>query len=167
MREPVPTEPERNAADLYREVVLVQHETAKSAHQELFSFDDSRYVMSSEHIIESILALSGQGIDKIHIAVDWEHLLMVTLWKSGPPPVFDVICLLKKAGLGEAELLPFKAADSNDLFPWLFYGKKFDVLRKICNAAKAKTESKINGKHGSVICHLLADDAARIVASSL
>ena len=167
MREPVPTEHERSAADLYREAVLVQHEAAKSAHQGLFCFDDSRYVMSGGNIIQSILALAGEGIDKVHIAVDWEHLLMVALWTSARPPVFDVISLLKKAGVGEAELLPFKTADINDLFPWLYYGRKFDVLRKVCSVAKAKTEAKITGKYVPVICHLLSDDTERIVASSL
>jgi len=92
---------------------------------------------------------------------------MVALWTSARPPVFDVISLLKKAGVGEAELLPFKTADINDLFPWLYYGRKFDVVRKVCSVAKAKTEAKITGKYVPVICHLLSDDTERIVASSL
>lgn len=153
--------------EAYREVVLVQHEMSRRAHRELFSFDESRYMMSGMDICASILALASQGVDKMHVAADWEHLLMVALWTPARPLSFDVMSLLRKSGAGDAELAPFRASDINDLFPWLYYGKKFDILRKICNAAKTKAESRISGRHLQVICHLVSDETLRIVASSL
>lgn len=153
--------------ETYREVVLVQHEISRQAHQELFSFDESRYVESGNDIRESILALAAQSVDKMHIAADWEHLLMIALWTPARPVSFDVMSLLRKSGAGDAELAPFRTADINDLFPWLYYGKKFDILRRICNAAKTKVESRISGRHLQIICHLVSDETRRIVASSL
>jgi len=153
--------------ETYREVVLVHHEISKQAHRELFSFDESRYVESGKDICESILALAAQSVDKMHIAADWEHLLMIALWTPARPVSFDVMSLLRRSGAGDAELAPFRTSDINDLFPWLYYGKKFDILRRICNAAKTKVESRISGKHLKVICHLVADETRRIVASSL
>lgn len=153
--------------DAYREVVLVHHEAARKAHQELFSFDDRRYVVCSGNMLESFLSLAAQGIDRVQIAADWEHILMLALWTSARPRIFDVLSLLKKSGARDAELVPFKSSDVNDLFPWLYYGKKFDILRRVCNAAKARAESGTGRGHVRVICHLVADDAGRIVASSL
>jgi hypothetical protein len=154
-------------SDAYREVALVQNDMARKAHQELFSFDDGRYIVSGNDIRESIASLAVQGVDKMHIAADWEHVLRVALWRSSIPPVFEVIHLLKRLGAAEPELAPFRTCDINDLFPWLYYGKKFDVLRKLCNAAKARAEAGAGRAHLQVICHLVAEDPLRIVASSL
>lgn len=157
----------KKPADSYCEMVLVQQEVSKKVHQELFSFDDSRYVVAGNDILESILSLAEQGVDKIHITADWKHLLMIALWVPSQPPIFEVINLLKKHGSSDDELAPFMTADINDLFPWLYYGNKFDMLRKICNAAKAKAESQIRRKHLHIICHIVSEESARIVASSL
>jgi len=154
-------------ADAYRELVLVQHVASKKVHQELFSFDDSRYIVAGNDILASIRSLAEQGVDKMHIAADWEHLLMIALWIPSHPPVFDVLNLLKKHGASDDELAPFGTSDINDLFPWLYYGSKFDMLRKICNAAKAKAESRIGRKHMHIICHLVSEETSRIAASSL
>jgi|MudIll2142460700_1097286.scaffolds.fasta_scaffold119472_3 hypothetical protein len=154
-------------AEAYCELVLVQHELSKKIHQELFSFDESRYIMAGNDILESILALAGQGVDKMHIAADWKHLLMIALWMPSQPSVFDVMNLLKKYGASDDELAPFRTSDADDFFPWLYYGRKFDMLRKICNAAKAKAESRVSRKHMHIICHLVSEDTSRIVASSL
>jgi hypothetical protein len=148
-------------------VVLVQDEISQRAHRELFSFEDSRYVMSGEDIRESILSLAAQDVDKMHIAADWEHLLMIALWSPGSPLAFDVMSLLRKAGAADAELAPFRTSHINDLFPWLYYGRRFDILRKVCNAAKTKAESRITARHLQVISHLVSEETLRIVASSL
>lgn len=158
---------EERPADAYRELVLAQHAGSKRVHQELFLFDDSRYIVAGNDILASILSLAEQGVDKMHIAADWEHLLMVALWIPSYPPVFDVLNLLRKHGVSDDELAPFGASDINDLFPWLYYGSKFDVLRKICNAAKAKAESRASRKHMHIVCHLVSEETSRIAASSL
>ncbi|NJD55750.1 MAG: hypothetical protein FIA94_05005 [Nitrospirae bacterium] len=155
------------AGAAYREVALVQHEASRQAHQELYSFENSRYVTAGTNILDSILALAAEGVDKMHITADWMHLLMIALWTPSTPSRFEVMGLLRKSGAGEAELAPFRNSDINDLFPWLYYGSKVDILRKICNAAKTKAESHIGRKHLHIICHLVADDKVKIVASSL
>ena len=154
-------------SEAYREVALVQNEAARRAHQELFSFDDSRYVMCGGNIIESVSSLAAQGVDKMHVATDWEHLLRIALWSSSVPPLYEVLNLLKRLGVSDPELAPFRSSGINDLFPWLYYGKKFDTLRRLCNVAKAKAETGVETARPHVICHLVADDAMRIVASSL
>ena len=157
----------KKPADSYCEMVLVQQEVSRKVHQELFSFDDSHYFDAGNDILGSILSLAEQDVDKMHIAADWEHLIMIALWVPFQPPIFEVINLLKKHGSSHDELVPFMTSDINDLFPWLYYGNKFDMLRKICNAAKAKAESRISRKHMHIICHLVSDESAKIVASSL
>lgn len=153
--------------DTYREVVLIHDERARKAHQELFSFDESRYVLSTGSMVASFQALADQGISRIHIAADWEHILMIAFWTDAKPGIFDVLSLLRKSGARETELHPFKSSDINDLFPWLYYGKKFDILRRVCSAAKQRAEAGSRGGQVHVICHLVADDTCRIAASSL
>jgi len=57
--------------------------------------------------------------------------------------------------------------DTINLFPWLYYGKRFDVLRKICFAAKTNAERHVRNREMRVHCHLSSADTNRIVASSL
>ncbi len=153
--------------EVFREVVLVPDEKTKTAHQELFSFDESRYVFSSGNIVAAFLSLVEQEVSRIHIAADWERILMLALWTEATPRPLDVFGLLKTAGAREEELHPFRSSDIKDLFPWLYYGKKFDILRRVCNAAKERAEAASRGRHVHVICHLVADDTKRIAASSL
>jgi N-acetyl-anhydromuramyl-L-alanine amidase AmpD len=77
------------------------------------------------------------------------------------------MALIKKAGIGDAEIAPFKKSEVGDIFPWLYYGKRFDVLRRVCNTAKTRIESKLERKKLLVYCHLVMDDAGTIVASNL
>jgi len=67
----------------------------------------------------------------------------------------------------EEELRPFSHSDINDIFPWLYYSNRFDILRKICNAAKSRIESKIDSRKVLVYCHLVSEGTNKIVASSL
>jgi N-acetyl-anhydromuramyl-L-alanine amidase AmpD len=94
-------------------------------------------------------------------------MLEVALWTPGRPPVHDVLGLLKRAGVGDDEIAPFKKSEVADLFPWLYYGKRLDVLRRVCNTAKTRIDSKLERKKLLVYCHLSMDDAGRIVASNL
>jgi len=52
-------------------------------------------------------------------------------------------------------------AHINDLFPWLYYSNRFDILRKICGIAKTRIESKIDSKTVLVYCHLVSEETAR------
>lgn len=149
------------------EIVIVQNELAVRAHQALFSFHDECYYSFSETVIDSVLAAADHNIHKLHLTAGWENMLRLAEWTSKKPLLHDVAYLLKKSGIAEEELGPFRESDINDLFPWLYYGKRFDVLRRICNAAKARAESKIEKNKVLVYCHLVSEETGKIVASSL
>jgi len=150
-----------------REVVISLNELSARAHQELYSFEDSCYIMIGSDLFASILSVAENCADRLHIATDWENLLRIALWSSEKPLLFDVISLLKKSGAAEAELQPFMRSEICDLLPWLYYGRKFDILRRICIAAKARAEGKVNRKGLHIYCHLVSDESRRIIASSL
>lgn len=156
-----------DSAVTFREFVLFQNESSKRAHQELFSFEDDRYIISGGDIVGSLLAVIDREPDRIHISAGWEHLLRIALWTAARPLLSDVMILLKKAGTSDADFAPFMKSDIDDLFPWLYYGRRLDILRRICNAAKSKAEMKINRKGLRVYCHLVSGDTQKIVASSL
>lgn len=148
-------------------MVLYQGESAKKCHQKLFSLNDSCYRPSGEGIVASILSLDLQNVSKLHISAGWEAMLEVALWTLERPPLHDVISILKRAGVGDDEVAPFKEAEVGDIFPWLYYGNRFDVLRKVCNTAKLRIESKLEKKKLLVYCHLSMDGSERIIASNL
>lgn len=118
-------------------------------------------------MVEAIESADLEGLSRLHISADWNTILRVALWTSGPPSRHDVFSLLKKAGITEDALSPFKSADVDDIFPWLYYGKRLDVLRRICNSAKARAESRISNRKLLVHCHIAGPDTGKIVASSL
>lgn len=158
---------ETSGNEVIREVVLSVHELAAKAHKELYALKEENYVLSSTDVLASISSILEKGPDRLHIATDWGNLLRIALWSASAPPIFDVLGLLKKSGATDAELQPFKKSDINDLLPWLYYGRKFDILRRLCNAAKTKVEVKMNRKGLHIYCHLIFDDIQRIIASSL
>lgn len=149
------------------EVVLYQVDTAKRAHKELFPLDDACYLISGEDIIHSVLAVAQENPTKLHIAAGWGAVLRVALWISRRPEIHEVFALIKRFGITDEELAPFRRSDIDDIFPWLYYGKRFDILKRLCHTAKAKTESKINRKKLLVYCHLVSDEAGRIISSNL
>ncbi len=139
-------------------------EAARTAHKALYSLDDACYVPASENIISTIMSVTGLGMERLHVSADWKSVLKVALWTSGAPPRHAVMDLLKKAGAEDHELGPFRDSDPDHFFPWLYYDRRFDILRRICRAAKAAAEARIEGK---VYIHLVSCEEARIVASSL
>lgn len=149
------------------ELILYQDEQAKKSHKELFSLSDNCYLTAGENIIEALLTLSTRNISRLHISAGWETILKIAVWTPERPSGGEVLGLMKKSGLSDNELLPFLNSDIEDLFPRLYYGNRFDVLRRVCNAAKAKAEAKIGSKRLLVYCHLVSHEARKIVASSL
>ena len=158
------------------ELVICDSESSRTAHKELFHFRDEVYILPGEqdNIFDTLLGMvntfnasPATGPSKIHIVLGWENLLRVSSWKLRRPDAGDAFILLKNTGVGARELQPFKTADINDLFPWLYYGKRLDVLRKICHAAKRQMEGHLKNHTIRVDGHLIADDTKRIVASSL
>jgi hypothetical protein len=149
------------------EIVLYQGEVAKVSHRQLFSLHDACYRSAGDDMIRTILATDLKGVSRLHISACWETVAGIAVWTPGRLPIHDVLGLLRRAGINEEELLPFVAADARDLFPWLYYGNRFDVLRKVCNIAKAKIEEKLGKKNLLVYCHLVSDETEKIIASNL
>ncbi len=159
-----------------RELVICDSENSRLAHKEIFHFSDEVYILSGEqdNVFDTILLMTdtfneapATGPSRIHIVLRWENILRVSSWKLRRPDVGDVFLLLKNSGVSAQELQPFKTADINDLFPWLYYGKRLGVLRKICHAAKRQMEGRLKNHTIRVDGHLIADDTKQIVASSL
>ncbi len=164
------------------EVVICDSELSRQAHKELFRFSDEVYLVASAsapasdssaifdtvvQVADSCGAAGETCPSRIHIVLGWENILRVSSWKGAKPVAGDAFLILKSAGVSAQELQPFKTADVNDLFPWLYYGKRFEVLRKVCHAAKRQMESRLKNHAVRVDSHLIADDSRRIVASSL
>jgi hypothetical protein len=164
---PLETSGTESRSGVSGEVVLYQGDAARRSHRHLFSLDEACYRSAGDDMVGSVLSVDLEDVFRLHISAGWEAIVCTALWSSAPPPIHEVISLLKKAGAADEELEPFITADVRDLFPWLYYGNRFDVLRKICNLAKAKTESKLGKRKLLVYCHLVAEEAEKIVASNL
>jgi len=149
------------------ELVLYQGGAALISHKELFSLRDECYIEFSGDINDLVPYSAGEELTRLHTVTEWETLLRIALWNAEGPLIRDALGLLKKSGIKDAELSPFMHADVNDLFPWLYYGKRFEILRKICNAAKTRMELKFDRKKLLVYSHLISGESGRIAASSL
>lgn len=167
-----PTDNEKNN----HQIIICDSEISKHAHKELFHYSDDQYVIINEtdnsfdlifKTVEICNLQMSSCPSKMHIVLNWLNLLQVSLWNAEKPTVGDLFTILRNAGIKSDELQPFKTADTNDLFPWLYYGKRFDILRKICHLAKKQMEAHLKNHFIRVDCHLVADDTKRIVASSL
>ena len=147
------------------EIVFASHESSGNAHREIYHFVEQSYIVVTDDLLETITQFKGES-NKLHIATDWTDIIRLAAWKS-KPRVGDVFFLLRNMGITSEELLPFKDGEVPDIFPWLYYGKRYDALRKICFAAKTNVEKHIKNKEVRIHCHLTSEDANRIVASSL
>ena len=158
---------DRDKNSFFREIVIFQDEISRKSHKALFSLDDACYKQSCINIVDSVLEAAQNGLSKLHIAAEWENILKIAVWTSDSLLIHDVISLIKKCGVKEEELLPFKHSDINDIFPWLYYSNRTDILRKICGAAKTRIESRIDSRKVLVYCHLVSKETEKIIASSL
>jgi len=148
-----------------REMVFASSEASRDAHRELYHFGEQSYILVTDNLIDTITAFNGDS-NRLHISSEWADVIKLAVWKSDPG-IGDVLFLLRNMGIPSEELLPYRRADIADLFPWLYYGKRFDILRKICFAAKTNAERYVKNRDMRIHCHLSSVDPNRIVASSL
>ncbi len=146
-------------------LILCENITAKEAHRELFGYNDSCYaILGIESIKEELTRLNRfKNIDSLHICVSWVTLLELAT-RGSVMNRFNITELMKRAGLNEEEREIIKDFGINDIFPWLYYGKKFRVLRKLCNITKDNIKREMNLK---LEIHLISEDIKQIVASTL
>ena len=161
------TSTDKGKDNFFREIVIFQDEISRKSHKALFSLDDSCYKQSCINIVDSVVEAAQSGLSKLHISAGWENILKIAVWTCDRPLIHEVVTLIKKTGVKEEELRPFTHSDINDIFPWLYYSNRFDILRKICNTAKTRIESKIDSRKVLVYCHLVSEGTKKIVASSL
>ena len=144
---------------------MASSEASRDAHQGLYHFADGVYIIAKRDIIGSIAELPDD-LSRIHISSPWEDIVRLAVWKSEPAKG-DVFLLLTNAGITVEELRPFRDSEISDIFPWLYYGRRLDVLRKICRVAKANAEKHVRNRETHVYCHLTSEVTKSIVASSL
>lgn len=169
-----------------KNVVLCDGPLSRRAHQELFNLPDHSYVIPPPGGEESFSLIGfvselvrrkaphdSQPPDgdshyfRVQMALTWESLLKVVRWTDAVPVTADIFIELGQAGLSSGELRQFRNADPADLFPWLYYGKRFEVFRKLCHAAKRQTETRLKDYQARFLCHLVDAATGRLVASSL
>ncbi|MGO9380387.1 MAG: hypothetical protein ACLPN1_09545 [Dissulfurispiraceae bacterium] len=162
-----------NISDL-TEIVICDSESALQAHRELFRFSKRSYISSDnmDNAFPLVLSLvdtcnaSASCPTRIHLAFGWENMLRVATWMTDLSSVKDTFIVLKNAGVTESVLIPFAASPAGDLFPYLYYGKRLDVLKKICIIARKQVESRVKKSPVRVDCHIITS-SHHVVASSL
>lgn len=147
------------------EVVLASNKTCRDAHRALYHFTEDHYVIVEEDLLKAIASVT-EDKHRVHITGPWADIIRIATWKSKPGRG-DVLLLLRNSGIEGEELIPFRNAESGDIFPWLYYGRKVDVLRRICRSAKANAEKHLKNGEAKIYCHLISEDTKSIVASSL
>jgi hypothetical protein len=171
-----------NISDL-TEIVICDSEPAMQAHRELFHFSTNAYLPVYESgdgapenyrdafqpMVKLIDACNAAPLcpSRIHVAAGWENILKVAAWKAEFASVRDAFIVLKNAGMADSVLIPFAGSPVSDLFPYLYYGKRLDVLKKICTLARRQIESRVKKSGVRADCHLIMEDSPKIIASSL
>jgi len=148
-----------------KELIIVSSKESAEIHRETCHQSEDNYHLAQGDILGSVEDIP-QDLERLHIVATWPEIISLAAWKA-EPKMGDLFLLLKNAGVRAEDLVPFTDGDTGDLFPWLYYGKRFDVLRKICRIAKHNAEGHVRNKDVRVYCHLVLEDVHRIVASSL
>lgn len=155
------------STDSRHEEVISENDICKEAHRQLFHFEEKVYFLVNSRVGDEIDSRIKAGALRIHLSGTWSWILKIALQKKDKLERGEVFYLLKSIGLDDDELKPFSSADINDIFYPLYYGKKFDVLRRLCHRAKKELEEKVNNPAITIHCHLVAPEITQIVASSL
>jgi hypothetical protein len=146
------------------EAVLVSDREAEKLHRDIYHCAEDAYRVAGD-VLASVSALSDD-FRRVHIVATWSDLIRLALWKQ-EPRTGDLFLLLRGIGVKSEDLLPFRESDIGDLFPWLYYGKRLDTLRRICRIAKENAERHLRNREARVHTHLVSGEVKSIVASSL
>lgn len=149
-------------------VVFSENTAAMDAHKALFRFRDDAYSIVGDNLFNELKRTGDESTLKVHITGGWEFILRLALSSEAGPSRGEVLFLLQSVGLSRDDLKPFDTSDINDIFHYLYYGKRLDVLKRLCRKARKTAEDKFNS-NGPVRfdCHLVEPDSAEIVASTL
>ncbi|HSW64646.1 MAG TPA: hypothetical protein VLH56_15255 [Dissulfurispiraceae bacterium] len=171
----MPHEPLAELVIRHREVAVCSGADAARLHQDLYRLADGAYITLTEGPASfPELAALMQACEedrtcrefRLHVTVGWEALLHLATGKTALRRP-DILLVLIDAGVKPEEMQPFREAPAADLFPWLYYAKRFDVLRRLCRSVKRKIDMRFAARDIRTVCHLVGDDGKTIVASSL
>lgn len=152
-----------------QEIVIASNERTKNIHKELFHFPEECYILINGNPVinyepSTISRQLYENAERVHLALNWADMMRFGTWRE-KPATGDILILLKKVGLSEKELQPFK--DSiYDILAYLYYGKRFDVLRRLCSVIKKNLERDMKAL-ARINCHLIYEETGSIIASSL
>jgi hypothetical protein len=148
-------------------LIIADSRASLAAHRELFRFNEEVYLVSeSKGIIEVMKSIRKRRPRSLHVSGGWGWLLRLSLWKE-EISWGDMLILLKDAGMNREELMPFRDSPPGDIFPSLYYGKRFEVLRRLCRRARKNLEEKPDTPPLRADFHLVEPTLSQIVASSL
>lgn len=175
------------------EVVLYDSHLSKLAHKELYHFGDELYIHLSSDGVDSFMELPcfmKKGCpntlckaiqemlnilnstlyshpSNIHLVLEWEHLLQVSMWNSNDNLNSDIVNLLSNAGLTFNEIENINPLNVHEMSLYLLQNARFQIFRRICHFAKRQIINRLRNKSIQIICHLSLPETKRIVASSL
>lgn len=175
------------------EVVLCDSKLGEFTHKELYNFKDEVYIHLPSEDADSFMKLPcsmGKGRSdvfcnalkeiliilnsalyshpsNIHLVLEWQHLMQVSLWNFNSISKNDIINLMSNAGLSIDEIRNIKHLCVHDIFAYLLHGARFDIFRRICHFAKRQIKCRLNDNSIQIICHLASPETKRIIASSL
>lgn len=146
-----------------QEIVIASNELTKKVHRELFRLGDEYYILidSYQGLIQR--ASRWENLERIHLALNWHDMMRFGTGRERPSKG-DILVFLKKAGLSDREISPFRDP-ANEILAYLYYGKRFDILRRVCAETKRNSEKNLRGIR--VNCHLIYEEISSIIASSL
>ncbi len=144
-------------------LVIADSEQSKRAHQELFHWSDEIYRVSEKPPLEIINNID-KGIERVHIVGTWQYILRTATGSEEISPG-ALSLLMKRIGLSDEEVQPFLNSPLDDLFYTLYYGRRFEVLRRLCHHIKRTIQEQFS--HIMVDCHMVVPERPQIVASSL
>ncbi|MCI0468817.1 MAG: hypothetical protein L0Y62_01985, partial [Nitrospirae bacterium] len=119
-----------------RQMVICDSRTAMDAHKGIFHFNDKAYQIAPDKetafdylssILSALDADLNPSFSNIHLTLCWENMIRVSQWHSAKPSIGEALTLMRIAGLHSNDLQPFRTADINDIFPSLYYSKRFDI----------------------------------------
>lgn len=146
-----------------KEIALCQSKITQRAHKELFCLSEGSYIVSDD-IRKTLLEMRFDENKRVHLCLNWSGLLKIILWTDELSKGL-IKNILLRAGIEEKELKDIEDSDPMNIFYWLYYGKRFRVLRKLCLMAKELAEDKVRPLRFE--CHLISEEISEIVASTL
>jgi hypothetical protein len=165
------------------EIVICDSASAMQAHKELFRFPETAYLpvydterVSSGNIRDTFMILlhlldvCNEAMtmpSRIHLVAGWVNMLRVAAWRQELIYVQDMLDTLKDAGMSDSELNQFTESHVDDLFLYLYSGKRLNIFKELCSMARMQIEAHINKRGVQAECHMIAADESRIFVSSL